>query len=160
MSQPGGNPDPAAKNPAVTAGKSLLLPRSLADGIVTHARQEAPRECCGLIAGQPGHLEEIHRLTNLAPGNRLYEIDSKEVYELEFRTLPARNQEVVAIYHSHPVTEAYPSATDQSQAFWPDVYYLICSLDVPDAPVIRAFRLGGDEVVEVPVEIGQDEPVP
>src|SRR5690606_27862470 len=81
----------------------LALPGHLADEIVAHARHEAPRECCGLIAGQQGRLEDLHRLTNLAPGNRLYEIDPREIYELEFRTLPAREQDVVAIYHSHPV---------------------------------------------------------
>ena len=135
---------------------ALALPRSIADEIIAHAREDAPRECCGLIAGRSGRLENLYRLTNLAPGNRLYEIDPREIYDLEFRTLPARNQEIVAIYHSHPATEAFPSATDRAQAFWPDAYYLICSLANPDAPVIRAFRLGQPEVVEVSVKVIED----
>lgn len=130
----------------------LALPRTLADEIIAHAREDAPRECCGLIAGRNGQLEDLYRLTNLAPGNRLYEIDPREIYDLEFRTLPARDQEIVAIYHSHPETEAYPSATDRAQAFWPDAYYLICSLADPESPVIRAFRLGQPEVVEIGVQ--------
>lgn len=144
--EPGSTPRPPTEG-------SLTLPCAIVDEIIAHARQDAPRECCGLIAGRNGRLEELYRLTNLAPGNRLYEIDPREIYELEFRTLPARELEVVAIYHSHPVTEAYPSPTDQAQAFWSDVSYLICSLADPHAPVIRAFRLGGPEVEEIQVKI-------
>src|SRR5690606_768426 len=45
------------------------------------------------------------------------------------------------IYHSHPVSVAYPSATDAWNAHYPDCIYFICSLEHDDAPVIRAFRM-------------------
>jgi proteasome lid subunit RPN8/RPN11 len=117
--------------------------------IVEHARHESPRECCGLIAGRANHPTRLFRLTNVAPGTTLYEIDPSEIFDLEFRQLPAAGLEVLSIYHSHPATEAYPSRTDQSQAFWADAVYLICSLADPETPVIRGFRLGGELVREV-----------
>ena len=119
--------------------------------IIDHARAEAPRECCGVLAGRDGVPTELYPLPNIAPGNRLYEIDPHALYELEFRTLPDRQLEVLAIYHSHPATEAYPSATDQAQAFWPDATYLICSLALLESPVLRAFRLDEGGVREVSV---------
>ena len=119
--------------------------------IIDHARAEAPRECCGVLAGRDGVSTELYPLPNIAPGNRLYEIDPQALYELEFRTLPDRHMEVLAIYHSHPATEAYPSETDQAQAFWPDATYLICSLALPESPVLRAFRLDEGCVREVAV---------
>ena len=112
--------------------------------IVDHARTETPRECCGLIAGRDGQPARLFRLTNVAPGTALYEIDPGEIYDLEFRLLPAAKLDIVAIYHSHPATEAYPSSTDRSLAFWPDAIYLICSLADPEMPVIRGFRLSSE----------------
>ncbi len=121
--------------------------------IVEHARQESPRECCGLIAGDNGRAVRLFRLTNLAAGNSLYEIDPLEIYELEFRTLPDQALSVLAIYHSHPVSEAYPSATDRALAFWPDAVYLICSLADRGSPTIRAFQIGDYGIREAFVEL-------
>ena len=121
------------------------------DEIVAHARAEAPRECCGLIAGQAGSPVHLYRLENTAPGNALYEIDATQLYDLEFRLLPERGWEVLAIYHSHPSSPAYPSPTDVALAFWPDAYYLICSLVDPAAPDLRAFRIVDSRIAEAPI---------
>jgi proteasome lid subunit RPN8/RPN11 len=117
--------------------------------IVEHARRDAPRECCGIIAGRAGAPIRIHPTTNIAEGNALYEIDPAELIELEFHTMPAEETELVAIYHSHPVSPAYPSATDIALAFWPDAVYLICSLAEPDHPVVRGFHIRDGEVAEL-----------
>ncbi len=130
---------------------ALLLPATMRDEIVAHARAEWPRECCGLIAGKDRRPTRLYRLTNVAPGNVFYEIDPRELYDLEFRQLPAEGWDVVAIYHSHPASEAYPSATDVALAGWPDAFYVICSLATPDSPVIRAFRIVDGEITEVQV---------
>lgn len=135
----------------------FALPRSMWTDIVEHARQESPRECCGLIAGRNGPPRQLFRLTNVAPGNTLYEIDPRQLYELEFKQLPQRGLEVVAIYHSHPATAAYPSATDRALAFWPEALYLICSLATPESPVIRAFQLSDDQVSEARIVVQDDD---
>ena len=57
--------------------------------------------------------------------------------------------EIVAIYHSHPESPAYPSATDVELAFWPEAVYLICSLADPSQPTIRAFRIRDGAIAEV-----------
>ena len=43
--------------------------------------------------------------------------------------------ELLAIYHSHTKSAAYPSQTDVNQAVdWPDAIYLIVSLRIPRRP--------------------------
>jgi proteasome lid subunit RPN8/RPN11 len=116
--------------------------------IVDHARREAPRECCGIIAGRAGAPVRLYATRNVAEGNTLYEIDPAELIELEFHEMPAQQTELVAIYHSHPFSPAYPSATDIALAFWPDAVYLICSLADPRTPQIRGFRIQNGEVSE------------
>ena len=129
----------------------FALPAAMRQEIIDHAHQESPRECCGLISGVKEHARRLYRLTNLAVGNSLYEIDPREIYELEFREMPNHGTEVLAIYHSHPASPAYPSATDLALAFWPEAYYLICSLVDPVAPEIRGFRLAEGRVREATI---------
>ena len=118
------------------------------DEIVAHARLEAPRECCGVILGRNGKLIELRRLTNIYPGNDFYEPDAGELYRLVVE-IDETGTDIAAIYHSHPVSPAYPSARDVEYAGWPDSVYLICSLEHPDAPVIRAFRIVDGDITEL-----------
>ena len=117
--------------------------------IVDHATRDAPRECCGIIAGRAGVPTRLYETRNVAAGNRLYEIDPAQLIDLEFRELPAQDAEIVAIYHSHPESPGYPSPTDVELAFWPDAVFLICSLAQRDRPEIRGFRIRDGAIHEV-----------
>ena len=75
-------------------------------------------------------------------------MDDAELYALS-REVNLRGWEFVAIYHSHPTSVAFPSKTDRELAFWEEAVYVICSLEHPDAPVLRGFRIVADEVTEV-----------
>jgi proteasome lid subunit RPN8/RPN11 len=129
---------------------SLTLPEAMREEIVAHARADAPRECCGIIAGRNGQPTRLYRLTNLEPGVDRYLIDDAEVYRV-YREIEDGGDELLVIYHSHPISVAYPSKTDVSLAFWEDAFYVICSLEHPEAPVIRAFRIVREEITEVDV---------
>jgi len=125
------------------------LPQEMRDEIIAHAKRDAPRECCGIIAGRDGAPTRLHETRNIAEGNRFYEIDPRQLIDLEFRLLPEQDSEIVAIYHSHPESPAFPSATDVRLAFWPDAIYVICSLADGDRPEVRGFRIRDGEVSEV-----------
>lgn len=129
------------------SGAVMHLPAAMRDEIVAHARAEAPRECCGVIAGQQGRPVQLYRLTNVEPGNDLYRIDDTELYHV-YRELDERGCEILAIYHSHPVSPAYPSRTDVALAYWPEAFYLICSLAAPNSPELRAFRIVDGRISE------------
>ncbi len=125
------------------------LPLSMRQAIIEHARRDAPRECCGIVAGWDGVPVRVYATRNIAAGNALYEIDPAELIELEFREMPSQRTELLAIYHSHPVSPALPSATDIALAFWPDAVYLICSLENPAEPCMRGFRIRDGAVSEL-----------
>jgi proteasome lid subunit RPN8/RPN11 len=128
----------------------LLLPPAMRDEIVEHARLEAPRECCGVIESLEGKLTRLHRLTNTYEGVDFYEPDSRELYRL-LMEIDGRGTEIGVIYHSHPVSVAYPSARDIAYAGWPDSVYLICSLEQPSAPVLRAFSIVDEQITELQI---------
>ncbi len=130
----------------------LKLERSYVDEIIAHARQDAPNECCGIIAGSDSRATKLYRAVNAEASPYRYNVDPKDLLRI-YRDIDSQDWDVLAIYHSHTGTEAYPSATDVRLAAWPDAYYLILSLEDAESPVLRGFRIQEDEVSEVDVEV-------
>src|SRR5215218_3406482 len=134
---------------ATSTAEVFRLPKQMRATIIVHAKRDAPRECCGIIAGRDGVPMQLYETRNVAGGNRFYEIDPAQLIDLEFGEFPAHGLELVAIYHSHPESPAYPSATDVELAFWPDAVFLICSLADRNRPEIHGFRIRDGAIDEV-----------
>ena len=133
---------------------TVQIKREILEAIVRHAEEEAPRECCGLLMGQ-GEIITHHRpMKNVLASNVRYEMEAQALFQF-FKDLRAANQKHLGIYHSHPVSEAYPSETDVRESFYPDCAYFIVSLKNPGSPLVRAFRLLSDGVEELAI-IGFD----
>ena len=130
----------------------MELARSFYDEIIAHARQDAPDECCGILAGDAdGRIVQSHRATNIEHSPYRYNVDPKELLTI-YNQIEERGWELSGIYHSHTSTEAYPSPTDVRLAGWPDASYLIVSLKDAE-PVLRAFRIIDGTVSEEPLRI-------
>lgn len=119
---------------------ALTLPRAMVDEMIAHAREDAPNECCGIIAGKDGAATRLYRAINAEQSPYRYSVDAKDLLRI-YRDVDGRDEEFLAIYHSHTHTEAYPSPTDVRLAAWPDAYYVLVSLMDEAAPVVRAYRI-------------------
>ncbi|BAS25914.1 Mov34/MPN/PAD-1 family protein [Limnochorda pilosa] len=120
--------------------------------MIQHAYAESPLESCGILGGHGDRADRFFPTTNGERSRVGYSIPEKEILRV-MRTLDAEGADLVGIFHSHPATPAYPSSTDIRLAYYPEAYYLICSLQNPRRPVIRAFRLRNGTVSERPIEI-------
>ena len=133
---------------------SLVLPSSMIGQMIAHAYEEAPNECCGMISGKDGIPTKLHHLRNSEASPYRYQI-----HPLDYRKVDEENEangwELMAIYHSHVASRAYPSPTDVRMARWPgsseldmfpDAYYILISLKDHNAPLIRAFKIKGGKV--------------
>ncbi|HWO94235.1 MAG TPA: M67 family metallopeptidase [Dehalococcoidia bacterium] len=130
------------------------LPQSYYESIVAHAREDAPNECCGILAGDDGRVVKLYRATNIEHSPYRYNVDPKELFHI-YREIEERSWDLLGIYHSHTATEAYPSPTDVRLAGWPDAIYLIVSLR-DAAPVLRAFRINDGHVTEEELRIVEE----
>jgi proteasome lid subunit RPN8/RPN11 len=130
----------------------LPLPEEMRRALITHARREAPNECCGIIAGKDGRPVRVFEAHNAEQSPYRYSIDSRELLRL-FRELEENGWDLLAIYHSHTHTPAYPSPTDLSLAAYPDAYYVLISLAEAE-PDIRAYRIIDGAVREEPIVAG------
>ncbi|MEZ4733297.1 MAG: M67 family metallopeptidase [Caldilineaceae bacterium] len=119
---------------------TVQLPQHIYDTIIAHAREGKPEEICGVLRGRGLVAYEAFRGQNIA-NDRInnYEVDVQTLLlQFEFEKT---DDEMMGIYHSHPISVAYPSATDAWNAHYPDSVYFICSLEYDEAPVLRAFRM-------------------
>lgn len=119
---------------------TIQLPQAIYEEIIAHARAGKPEEICGVLRGRGLEAYELIRGRNMAEDRvNNYAVDQQTLL-LQFK-FEETGDEMMGVYHSHPISVAYPSATDAWNAHYPDSIYLICSLEFDDAPVIRAFRM-------------------
>ena len=129
----------------------LSIPQQIIDGMIAHARELDPYECCGILAGKNGTVTEIYRITNIVAldgAEKLSSFDPAKAAHLE-RLSPAERAEIAfvmdmqdfsaakkdirnkeldlqVVYHSHPHDPARPSVTDIKIAtdyedIWPKI---------------------------------------
>jgi proteasome lid subunit RPN8/RPN11 len=121
--------------------------------ILEHARAEAPNEACGLLAGRDGFVIRVLPAANVAENPQVgYLMDPHDQIR-HFQAIEEQGLDLLGIYHSHPVSQAFPSPTDLSMAYYPDAVYAILSLMQSDKPVLRAFRIVDGQVSEVTLQM-------
>ena len=131
----------------------MTIARQLLDEIVAHALEEAPNECCGMVAGSDGTATRVYRARNAEASPLRYLIHPQDQYRITME-ISERGEEIAAIYHSHTSSPAKPSQTDINLAEnWPDPLYLICSLAEPEAPSVRGFSIRDERVEEVELDV-------
>ena len=128
----------------------LVLPRGLHSEIVAHARESAPRECCGLLFGDGEVADRLVRGRNVHPTPETrYEIDPAQLREAIVGTEDT-DRYLVGIYHSHPRTEPKPSEFDIANARWPAQVYVLTSLRF-DTPEVLAYRITNGAARNIPM---------
>jgi [CysO sulfur-carrier protein]-S-L-cysteine hydrolase len=133
----------------------MRIPQSMIDEMVAHAREDLPNECCGLIGGAGEEARTLYRARNAFASPFSYRVDPQDQYRIIEKEMRERGEELIAIYHSHTKSPAYPSQTDLNEAAsWPEQVYLIVSLADPEAPDVKAFWLEDGKIAEAELVVG------
>jgi len=126
----------------------MNLDQRVVDDIIEQARAEHPNEACGLLAGKNGDATKLYRMTNAERSPVIYRMEPSEQLRV-FNEMDDAGLDLVAIYHSHTRSPAYPSTTDVQLAYYPEAVYLIVSLRDPNKPELRGFKITEGKVDEV-----------
>lgn len=165
------------KSPAACNVSSLTIPQRVIDGLLAHAREVDPCECCGLLAGKDRIVTTHYRIPNTVATDQqaievfragkvkplegrdapthaevAYFMDPKELLAA-FKNMRQREMELVAVYHSHPSSPAYPSLTDIGLAYYPEAAYLIISLHNKHHPDLQGYWIRDGVVSAAPLSI-------
>lgn len=114
------------------------------------ARGALPFEACGLLAGRGRVASVFLAGENEERSPSAYRVAAGSMIAA-LRAIRDLGLEWLGVFHSHPASEARPSATDVALAFYPEPAYLIASFRDRAAPELRAFRIRGGRAREIPV---------
>jgi proteasome lid subunit RPN8/RPN11 len=120
----------------------MVLPRSLINQLFRHAQTSPTEEICGLIGkNKAANQFCCYAIANIAiqPTCRFEMSPPQQI--AAFRTMREQHQDLFAIYHSHPHSEALPSWLDIKMAYYPEAFYLIISLYGKGILQLRGFQL-------------------
>jgi proteasome lid subunit RPN8/RPN11 len=126
----------------------MRIAQSLIDEMVAHARADLPNECCGMVGGAGGEASVVIPVVNSAASPLRLEMDPQGQYNA-LKAIEDGGGELLAIYHSHTKSAAYPSQTDVNQAVsWPDAIWAIVSLQDAEAPDVKGYWLKDLEIAD------------
>lgn len=133
--------------------ETLKLPRHIANQILAHAQSSPEAEVCGLIGEANKQAVSCYPINNQAnePAHR-YQMDAKAQIDA-MRQMRERDENLFAIYHSHPHAPALPSSTDINEAEYQDTAYLIVSLDTTGVLEMQAFRIQQQQSTPLELEL-------
>jgi proteasome lid subunit RPN8/RPN11 len=137
----------------------LVISKNDLDKVVAHAIEARPCEACGLLAGRQNRVERVFRMRNTDASEISYCFDAGEQIKV-VRKMDKAGMQMIAIYHSHPASPAFPSQVDIERAFfpgtrelsYPDTAHLILGL-AAEEPEVRAFTITREGVREIKVII-------
>jgi proteasome lid subunit RPN8/RPN11 len=130
---------------------SVNIPRSIFDEMVAHCRQGYPNEACGILAGEGNEISKLYTMTNTEGSPASYMMEPSEQFRA-MKDMRSNNLSMIAIFHSHPDSPAYPSAKDVGLDFYEECVYIIVSL-AEDLPLVKGYSLKESTVKEVTLTV-------
>lgn len=109
----------------------IVLSKKLAGKLEEHAKREAQKEACGIIAGkrkgEQKFVRKIYECKNVSRRpETAYEISPDELLEI-ITEVEKKGLDVLGFYHSHPMPLEHPSYIDAQRATWSGHSYIIIS---------------------------------
>ncbi len=129
----------------------LTILRKTYEEMIIHCIASLPYEACGLLAGKQ-HITEIYKIKNIDNSSISYFMDPSE-HLRAMKDIKLKNLEMIAIYHSHPYGNAFPSRKDIELAIY-KVYYVIIGLK-PSLKV-KAFCIEDEKTEEITLRVIDD----
>jgi proteasome lid subunit RPN8/RPN11 len=130
----------------------LELPQEMLDRVLAHARRDHPDECCGVISARDGAASRLFEMENAERSPTGFTFDSAEWLRV-YRDIDDADEVPWVVYHSHTMTEAYPSRTDirwSETAGFP--YWLLVSTR-SDVDEVHAYTIEAGDVAEVELQV-------
>ena len=117
----------------------LVLSTEIEAKLIEHANSLNPIESCGYLAGKDNVITSFYPMTNTDNSPEHFSFDPKEQFSV-VKEVRAKEEKILAVYHSHPETPARLSEEDIKLFNDPDPVYIIVSLK-DELPQIKGFKV-------------------
>lgn len=127
--------------------EEIPLSAAIIGDLLAHCRSVYPEEGCGLIVSDAsGDPVKMIPMANALHSPVRYQMDPRQQFDV-MKRLRTEGMAVWAIFHSHPMSEPYPSPTDLRLAFHSECFYIIAGL-ATNPPVVRCFAISDGQIDE------------
>ena len=96
--------------------QEIVFSKNHIDILTRHARECAPNESCAILFGRIERnqviIKDIFLTKNIENSPVIFTISNQELIQA-YAEAEKRKLDVIGIFHSHPQSTAYPSATDK-----------------------------------------------
>jgi len=136
--------------------EELRISRKLTNQLLHLAQQSPGSEICGFVGSKNGLPTSCYPVRNIAehPEQRFLFDPAQQIAAM--KKMRETNENLFAIYHSHPSAPAAPSSTDLELAAYPEIYYLIISLSTKGVLEMRAFKINRKIATEIAILLCED----
>lgn len=137
---------------------AIRLRRDHVDAMVAHALEDAPIECCGMLAARDGVVVEVYRAANKENSPYRFSIDPLQTRRLE-QQIDDSGASLAGFYHSHTGSDPIPSPTDirmMGSLFGPPYVHFVVGVADRKKPVVRAWYIEDGDRIEQQFEIIDD----
>lgn len=129
----------------------LHLPKKLYQEISMDAKTHFPNEVCGILSGKGLVITSLYILPNQASSPIRFYVDENTVADI-LQRIAKKDEQPIAIYHSHPHSLPVPSKADIKHHPDKDVKMIILSLkQIPY--VISCFTITDNDYRHYPIKI-------
>ena len=134
---------------------AIRLRREHVEAMIAHALEDAPQECCGVLATREDIVDSVNRARNAEASPYRFKIDPLEYAKLE-RRLDEAGSTPVGFYHSHTGTDPVPSPTDiraMGPLFGPPFVHFVIGVKDPEMPEVRCWYIRDGDKFEQQFEV-------
>jgi len=133
----------------------LKINQKIIDEIYKHAKEEAPFEACGYLAGRKNNVMKKYAMTNMDKSKEHFTLDVNEQFKV-IKEARSKGLDIIAVYHTHPHSPARLSMEDIRLANDPDITYIILSLAEQNID-IRSFKIKNGVIKKEELKIIKDK---
>lgn len=126
----------------------IQLPRKLTSQLLHFAQQSPDAEICGLVSSKNNIPVNCYPIDNVATESQTrFLLDAKQQIAA-MKKMRDNDEQLFAIYHSHPNAPACPSMLDLEMTAYENALHFIISLNTKGILELRAFCIENNSATE------------
>ncbi len=131
---------------------TLKVHKNVYEEMISWMKSNIPFEACGILVGKGNIVDEFIKMENVAKSETFFEMDLKELMKV-LDYIDKENKDFIGVFHSHPVSNPYPSKTDlERNEIIDNLIFVISSLR-KGTPEVKAYKISEKIVKEIEILI-------
>ncbi|MCS7299855.1 MAG: M67 family metallopeptidase [Spirochaetia bacterium] len=130
----------------------MKVKREVYEKMIEITRKHIPYEACGVLSGLGDTVDEVIEMENIAKSETFFEMDPVQLMNV-LDDIDNKGKDFIGVFHSHPITNPYPSKTDlERNEIIDHVIFVITSLR-NGTPELKAYTIKDKVVKEVEINV-------